>query len=257
MIGSWFGKSLETVLKNNLSFAGEILMNIEQNSVKYDAAKNQITVTTYYDKDSYFANCIKKLLWHREKPLPNKRKKPLLIRITLLYIAIEAVRAGVTFLVLLSERVFSASVLNYMILYFLFILFYDKIEYKILNALYVFNARHPALLPSIYISKYAAGVSSKFAEARVFKQEVFISPSWATATPIFPDKRNTILEKPRQREIKITKNDIYFFTYQFVLGKAKQVSFELFLDESFHFNRKFYTEKDWKTLIEAMNEMQY
>lgn len=47
-------------------------MNIEQNSVKYDAAKNQITVTTYYDKDSYFANCIKKLLWRRVKPLPNK-----------------------------------------------------------------------------------------------------------------------------------------------------------------------------------------
>lgn len=42
MIGSWFGKSLETVLKNNLSFAGEILMNIEQNSVKYDATKNRL-----------------------------------------------------------------------------------------------------------------------------------------------------------------------------------------------------------------------
>ena len=54
MIGSWFGKSLETVLKNNLSFAGEILMNIEQNSVKYDATKKQITVTTYYDKNLYF-----------------------------------------------------------------------------------------------------------------------------------------------------------------------------------------------------------
>ena len=36
-------------------------MNIEQNSVKYDATKKQITVTTYYDKNLYLVDCIMKL----------------------------------------------------------------------------------------------------------------------------------------------------------------------------------------------------
>ena len=59
------------------------------------------------------------------------------------------------------------------------------------------------------------------------------------------------------KEIKILKNDIFLLTYQ-VCGKhGKPAYLILLLDQSVHFNRKFYTEKDWKMLIEVMNEMQY
>lgn len=67
-------------------------MNIEQNSVKYDATKKQITVTTYYDKNLYFANCIKKLLWCRVKPLPNKLQGIFSVQFLRIFCLVGAIR---------------------------------------------------------------------------------------------------------------------------------------------------------------------
>ncbi|MGB4997578.1 MAG: hypothetical protein WBO90_00390, partial [Blautia wexlerae] len=106
-------------------------------------------------------------------------------------------------------------------------------------------------------NRYVAGVAGEFAKSAIFKQEVFISPSEFSVTSVFPDLREDALDEPPQREIKILKNDIFLLTYQ-VCGKhGKPAYLILLLDQSVHFNRKFYTEKDWKMLIEVMNEMQY
>ena len=257
MIGSWFGKSLETVLKNNLSFAGEILMNIEQNSVKYDATKKQITVTTYYDKNLYFANCIKKLLWCRVKPLPNKLQGIFSVQFLRIFCLVGAVREGTVLLYLLYNHNFSVRIFVYFLCLFVFAMWCDKIICGFTNLLGTLNSRKPIIYRKSPANRYVAGVAGEFAKSAIFKQEVFISPSEFSVTSVFPDLREDALDEPPQREIKILKNDIFLLTYQ-VCGKhGKPAYLILLLDQSVHFNRKFYTEKDWKMLIEVMNEMQY
>ena len=102
-------------------------MNIEQNSVKYDAAKNQITVTTYYDKDSYFANCIKKLLWLRVKPLPNKLQGIFSVQFLRLFCLVGAIREGTVLLYLLYNHNFSVRIFVYFLYLFVFAMWCDKI----------------------------------------------------------------------------------------------------------------------------------
>ena len=125
------------------------------------------------------------------------------------------------------------------------------------NLLGTLNSRKPIIYRKSPANRYVAGVAGEFAKSAIFKQEVFISPSEFSVTSVFPDLREDALDEPPQREIKILKNDIFLLTYQ-VCGKhGKPAYLILLLDQSVHFNRKFYTEKDWKMLIEVMNEMQY
>ena len=156
-----------------------------------------------------------------------------------------------------EEPNFSVRIFVYFLCLFVFAMWCDKIICGFTNLLGTLNSRKPIIYRKSPANRYVAGVAGEFAKSAIFKQEVFISPSEFSVTSVFPDLREDALDEPPQREIKILKNDIFLLTYQ-VCGKhGKPAYLILLLDQSVHFNRKFYTEKDWKMLIEVMNEMQY
>lgn len=156
---------------------------------------------------------------------------------------------------LLYNHSFSVRIFVYFLYLFVFAMWCDKIICGFMNLLGTLNSRKPIIYRKSPANRYVAGVTGEFAKSAIFKQEVFISPSGFSVTSVFPDLREDALDEPPQREIKILKNDIFLLTYQ-VCGKhGKPAYLILLLDQSVHFNRKFYTEKDWEMLVNSMNNL--
>ena len=145
-------------------------MNIEQNSVKYDATKKQITVTTYYDKNLYFANCIKKLLWCRVKPLPNKLQGIFSVQFLRIFCLVGAIREGTVLLYLLYNHNFSVRIFVYFLCLFVFAMWCDKIICGFTNLLGTLNSRKPIIYRKSPANRYVAGVAGEFAKSAIFKQ---------------------------------------------------------------------------------------